>query len=150
MESKRANNILYIILALVFVGMTIGSLSTILSAKKLAIEKASPNNIRDSYVASYAGVEVAKFYIETNRITSAGKLPPFFHLNGSLYKISWGKYNSSDSTIEIISRGLVLEGDIMVEKSKIDTTVVIDFNAPAHINPDVYFGESPLFRRIVG
>jgi len=150
MESKRVNNILYIILALVFVGMTIGSLSTILSAKKLATEKTSPNDIRDSYIASYAGVEVAKFYIETNKITDAGKLPPFFHLNGSLYEISWGEYNSSDSTIEIISRGLVLEDDIMVEKSKIDTTVVIDFNDPTHINPEVYFGKSPSFRRMVG
>ena len=130
----------YVILGIIIIAIVIGSLSTLLSARRLAEQNSSAPDIYKAFIASHAGIEAAKCYIETNQITHAGKLPMTFHLNGALFEVTWSEYNSENSSISIASNGAVLIDDMIIEKSILDTTVTINFRHPSGLNPAAYFG----------
>ncbi|MBD3169598.1 MAG: hypothetical protein GF307_08960 [candidate division Zixibacteria bacterium] len=140
MSKQLKNKISYIALAVVFALLIIGSISTLLSARKIALENSDADDLQIAYHASLAGVEMAKHFIETNRCTASGKLPVTFHLNGALYEVTWGDLNTVDSTIHITSYGNLLIDDILVERSKIDTTIHVSINQPDKIDLKAYFG----------
>ncbi|MCP4632617.1 MAG: hypothetical protein GY855_06785 [candidate division Zixibacteria bacterium] len=141
MIKKRKSKIFHMILGLIFIALVFGSLSTLLSAKKLISSKLNANNINDAYIASIAGVEIIKNYIEINRITSNGKLPWSYHLNGALFKAEWSDYNCESSTVKLSCSGGVIADDLIIGKSAIDTVITIDYKNPTGINSNKYFGE---------
>ena len=140
MTQRLKNDFTYVILGIIFIGLTIGSLSSLLSAKRLASEHSDAVDLHNSYIASRAGIEIAKNHIELNRLTEAGKLPLTFHLNGALFEVEWNSLNTQDSTMKIISSGFSMIDDIMVKKSIFDTTIIINYNRFPHLNPGYYFG----------
>lgn len=140
MDKKVKGRFIYVLIAITFMFLVFGSLSTLISARRIAEDYSSAASIHNAYIASMAGVEVARSHIESNRIIESGSMPTVFHLNGALFDVEWSDPNPTDLSVRILSRGWVLSDDMPVLKSEIDTTVTLNYQNPSDLTAADYFG----------